>query len=182
METIYYTECDSPLGRLTLESDGRALTRIRLPEETWTPDGASRRVRRPELFAAAESQLGEYFAGTRTEFDLPLAPRGTPFQQKVWRLLAKIPHGRTTTYAELARRAGNARACRAVGAANGRNPLPIVIPCHRVIGSDGRLTGYAGGLAAKGWLLARENCQLPVRSAAGSPRAVDEPGISPECS
>jgi methylated-DNA-[protein]-cysteine S-methyltransferase len=156
MQTIWYAELKTPLGTLVLESDGEALTRIRLPEEEWVPESGVRRVRKPELFREAAVQLGAYFRGERREFDLPLAPRGTAFQQKVWSLLQEIPCGETITYGELARRAGNPRASRAVGAANGRNPLPIVIPCHRVIGSNGRLTGYAGGIAAKEKLLAIE--------------------------
>lgn len=156
MDTIWFAELNSPLGRLTLESDGKALTRIRLPEEDWTPATGVKRVRRPELFVEAAAQLGAYFRGERKEFQLPLNTGGTPFQKKVWDQLRKIPPGETITYAELARRTGNPRASRAVGAANGKNPLPIVIPCHRVIGSNGKLTGFAGGLAAKKKLLELE--------------------------
>jgi methylated-DNA-[protein]-cysteine S-methyltransferase len=153
METIWFAELNSPLGKLTLESDGQALTRIRLPEEDWEPDPTVERIRKPELFAEAAAQLGAFFRGERREFDLPLNPGGTPFQRKVWDLLREIPCGHTITYGELARRSGNPKAHRAVGAANGRNPLPIIIPCHRVIGSNGKLTGYAGGLEAKKKLL-----------------------------
>jgi len=149
-------ELPTPIGTLTLESDGEALVRIRLPEERRAPDAAEERRADPAPFATAIAQLDAYFAGERHEFDLPLAPRGTAFQRRVWDLLEEIPWGETISYAELARRAGNPAACRAVGAANGRNPLPIVIPCHRVVGSDGRLTGYAGGLAAKRALLTLE--------------------------
>jgi len=152
----------SAIGTLTLESDGEALTRIRLPEENWAPDPAADRRPDPRPFAAAIAQLDEYFAGRRTTFDLPLAPRGTPFQRRVWDLLCEIPAGGTICYAELAVRAGNPPACRAVGAANGRNPLPIVVPCHRVVGSNGKLTGFAGGLAAKQALLAIEGVTLPL--------------------
>ncbi len=152
----------SPLGVLVLESDGTALTRIRLPGE---PGGPVTRAPNGGPCAAAAAQLDEYFAGVRKEFDLPIAPAGTPFQRRVWSLLRAIPWGATISYAELARRAGNRAACRAVGAANGRNPLPIVVPCHRVIGSDGRLTGYAGGLAAKQFLL-----ELERKPAAGAGR------------
>jgi len=159
MATVYYTEMKSPLGTLVLESDGRALTRVRLPGEP--EPGAGRdddddRVRDAKPFKEATTQLREYFAGKRRRFDLPLAPRGTPFQLKVWRELLKIPYGGTITYAALAHRAGNDRACRAVGAANGRNPLPIIVPCHRVIGTDGSLTGFGGGLEAKRTLLKLE--------------------------
>ncbi len=153
MDTIWFAELNSPLGKLTLESDGKALTRIRLPEEKWRPDPGVHRVRKPDLFKDAAAQLGAYFRGERNSFDLQLNPRGTPFQKKVWDLLREIPRGQTITYGELAARAGNPKASRAVGAANGKNPLPIVIPCHRVIGSGGKLTGYAGGLKAKKMLL-----------------------------
>jgi methylated-DNA-[protein]-cysteine S-methyltransferase len=153
---ILYHEYPCPLGTLTLESDGVALSRIRLPEEDWTADPEDERRADPRPFAATIEQLDAYFGGRSDGFDLPLAPRGTAFQKRVWDLLQEIPRGETISYAELARRTGNPAACRAVGAANGRNPLPIVIPCHRVVGSDGRLTGYAGGLAAKQALLELE--------------------------
>ena len=162
---IYYTEMACPLGTLVLEGDGRALTRVRFPGEAANA-GQAARIRDREPFAAAIAQLQEYFAGTRRRFDLPLAPRGTPFQLKVWRELLKIPYGSTITYAELARRAGNDKACRAVGAANGRNPLPIVVPCHRVIGADGSLTGFGGGIGAKRRLLEMEGAEGPWRAAA----------------
>ncbi len=161
MATVYYTEMKCPLGTLVLESDGRALTRVRLPGEPKPAAGRDNhdsddRVRDAKPFREATTQLREYFAGTRRTFDLPLAPRGTPFQLKVWRELRKIPYGSTITYAVLAHRAGNDKACRAVGAANGRNPLPIIVPCHRVIGTNGSLTGFGGGLAAKHRLLKLE--------------------------
>ena len=153
---IYTHEYDCPLGTLTLESDGAALLRIRLPEEAWTPATGEERRADPAPFAPVVRQLDEYFAGTRDGFALDLAPRGTAFQCRVWDLLREIPHGETISYRELANRTGNPAACRAVGAANGRNPLPIVVPCHRVVGSNGKLTGYAGGLAAKRILLELE--------------------------
>jgi methylated-DNA-[protein]-cysteine S-methyltransferase len=103
-----------------------------------------------------ERQLGEYFAGTRTRFDLPLEARGSEFEKKVWRALEKIPYGKTRSYLDLAKAIGSPKACRAVGAANGRNPLPIVVPCHRVIGADGKLTGFAGGIEKKAKLLDHE--------------------------
>jgi len=156
MDTIWFAELNSPLGKLTLESDGEALTRIRLPEEKWEADPEANRVRKPELFAEAAAQLGAYFRGELKEFDLKLNPQGTDFQKKVWGLLREIPLGQTITYGELAAKTGNPKASRAVGAANGKNPLPIVIPCHRVIGSNGKLTGFAGGLAAKKALLKLE--------------------------
>ena len=166
MAIIYTTTYKSPLGRLELESDGKSLTRVRLPGEPKLPPhgggaGADIQfVRDPKPFTAIIAQLDEYFAGTRRRFDLPLAPRGTPFQLKVWRELRKIPYGKTIPYAVLAHRAGNDAACRAVGAANGRNPLPIVVPCHRVIGSDGSLTGFGGGIAAKRKLLELEGADI----------------------
>jgi methylated-DNA-[protein]-cysteine S-methyltransferase len=106
--------------------------------------------------AEAVRQLSEYFAGERKEFDFPLAPEGTEFQRAVWKRLQEIPYGQTISYGELARRVGNPKASRAVGAANGKNPIPIVIPCHRVIGADGKLTGFGGGLPIKEALLAIE--------------------------
>ena len=160
MDTVWFAELKSPLGKLTLESDGKALTRIRLPDEKWQADPEVSRVRKPELFAEAAAQLGAFFRGERNDFDLKLNPRGTDFQKKVWGLLCEIPRGATITYGELARRTGNPKASRAVGAANGKNPIPIVIPCHRVIGSNGNLTGYAGGLEAKKKLLEIESRAL----------------------
>lgn len=151
-----YTHIDSPLGELLLAGDDDALHLIsfpsgkgrRRPERDWVED--------PKPFRAAARQLGEYFAGTRERFDLALAPAGTEFQRAVWQGLRKIPYGKTWSYAELAQRIGRPRAMRAVGAANGANPLPIVVPCHRVIGADGSLTGFGGGLPAKRLLLELE--------------------------
>lgn len=159
--TVYTRTYRSPLGDLELESDGTALVRIRLPEERHPAPRQG--VRRDDAapFPEAVAQLDEYFAGRRRHFDLPLAPGGTPFQQAVWARLRRIPFGATTSYGALAGELGKPSACRAVGAANGRNPLPIVVPCHRVVGSDGRLTGYAGGLAAKQRLLQLEGA-LPA--------------------
>lgn len=143
------TIIDSPLGPLRLESDGEALVGIAFIEgETHAMQSP-----RPGVLAEAARQLKAYFAGARRDFDLPLRPAGTAFQRATWRTLATIPYGETISYAELARRIDRPRAVRAVGAANGRNPLPIVLPCHRVIGSDGALTGYGGGLPLKRWLL-----------------------------
>jgi methylated-DNA-[protein]-cysteine S-methyltransferase len=108
------------------------------------------------MLDAARTQLDEYFAGARLEFDLPLDAQGTPFQRRVWTALAEIPFGQTISYAELARRVGDVKAVRAVGAANGRNPIPIIVPCHRVIGANGSLVGFGGGLERKQWLLEHE--------------------------
>jgi methylated-DNA-[protein]-cysteine S-methyltransferase len=112
------------------------------------------------LKPALRQQLREYFSGQRKTFDIPLAPKGTPFQLAVWNALLEVPYGDTVTYAELARRIGRPSAVRAVGAANGANPIPVIIPCHRVIGSNGTLTGYGGGIERKQWLLALEGRRL----------------------
>lgn len=140
---------DSPLGTLEIEAEAGAITSIGFVEgePTTTTD---------PLLTQAVTQLDEYFRGERDGFDLPLAPRGTPFQHRVWSELERIPFGTTLSYGELARRVGDPKASRAVGAANGRNPIAIVIPCHRVIGADGSLTGYAGGVERKEALLRRE--------------------------
>lgn len=148
------TLVDSPLGLLRLVADDGVLAGLYLPEH--------RRARdldlptEPAALPAVREQLAEYFAGQRTSFDLSLAVSGTPFQRDVWSALATIPYGETWSYAKLAAEVGRPRAVRAVGLANGRNPVSIVVPCHRVVGSNGALTGYAGGLAAKEWLLAHE--------------------------
>lgn len=155
---LYRTTMPSPVGTLTLVARDTGLVAI-----LW-PDDAPGRVRLGDaqdspghpVLAATVMQLAEYFAGTRSAFDLPLAPVGTDFQRAVWRALDAIPHGQTRSYADIARAVGRPSATRAVGAANGRNPISIVTPCHRVIGASGALTGFAGGLAAKEWLLARE--------------------------
>ncbi len=147
-----YTTMDTPIGELTLIGDDDALTGVFMgptpvgPE--WTHD--------PAPLAEAVTQFEQYFAGERTEFDVPLAPRGTEFQHRVWGMLREIPYGETTTYGALAVRLGNPRTVRAVGLANGRNPLPIIVPCHRVIGADGSLVGFGGGLERKRALLAHE--------------------------
>jgi methylated-DNA-[protein]-cysteine S-methyltransferase len=151
-----YVRTPSPLGPLLLVSAGGALTAIGLPagRDAVAPEPGW--IETDEPFEDALRQLQAYFAGTLRRFDLRVAPAGTPFQQRVWRTLMDIPYGETVSYAEVARRIGQPAAVRAVGAANGRNPVAIVIPCHRVIGSDGRLVGYGGGLAAKEALLALE--------------------------
>jgi methylated-DNA-[protein]-cysteine S-methyltransferase len=148
---------DSPLGPLRLVARGDELVGVYLPDQA-APDAP---VRATPVLARAARQLAEYFAGERRTFDLPLAPQGTGFQQLVWRALAAIPYGQTRSYGELARAIGRPSASRAVGAANGKNPLAIVVPCHRVIGASGELTGYAGGMAAKRWLLAHESGLRP---------------------
>ncbi len=149
----------SPVGPLRLESSDEALVGIRFLGDAPLPPPEDV-GRTPDLLAETARQLDEYFAGRRTTFDLPLAPRGTSFQQLVWTTLREIPFGQTTSYGDLARRIGRPSAVRAVGAANGQNPIPIVIPCHRVIGRTGRLVGFGGGLQAKRYLLDLEGRTL----------------------
>lgn len=151
---MIYTHLDSPIGDLLLVGDGEALTALYTAEHVRrpVPDGH----RDDEAFEAARQQLAEYFRGARESFDLELRPAGTAFQHVVWAELRRIDYGSTASYAQIAQRIARPAAVRAVGAANGRNPISIIVPCHRVVGSDGRLTGYAGGLAAKQWLLEHE--------------------------
>ena len=156
---------DTPIGALRLFADREALVGIRFPDHAGAEPPGARAMDHPVL-ARARRQLAEYFAGERTRFDLPLRAEGTEFQRRVWAALSGIPYGETRSYAEMAAELGRPRAVRAVGAANGRNPLPIVVPCHRVIGSDGSLTGFGGGLPTKAWLLRHERAvigaQLPL--------------------
>lgn len=159
---IFHQRIDSPVGPLLLAADDQGLRLI----EFHSPRHPMARLDQWQqgdhpLLQAAHAQLQEYFAGERQDFDLPLAPRGTEFQQQVWHMLASIPYGQTISYAQLAQRVGKPTATRAVGAANGRNPLPIVLPCHRVIGADGSLTGFGGGLPTKHYLLKLEGA-LPA--------------------
>jgi methylated-DNA-[protein]-cysteine S-methyltransferase len=155
-----YTYTQSPIGRLLLLSDGEVLTGLYMDVPNHPPRGLGdgREDAAAGPLPAARRQLEEYFAGSRREFDLPLRMQGTEFQQRVWRSLMKIRYGETLSYGEQARRIGNSNASRAVGLANGRNPICIVVPCHRVIGADGSLTGFGGGLDRKRWLLAHEGC------------------------
>ena len=143
---------------MALESEGEALTRLWLPNQAAALAPAGRET---PLLAAGRVQILEYFQGTRREFSLPLRPLGTPFRRSVWQALRAIPYGQTISYGDLARRVGNPKAVRAVGQANHHNPLPILIPCHRVVGADGSLTGFGGGLALKRRLLALEGANLP---------------------
>ena len=143
---------DTPIGPLLLRADHGRLSRVEF-------DAATACSSRARPFQEAEAQLHAYFAGELERFDLPLAPLGTAFQRSVWDALTEIPYGSTTTYSELAARIGRPSACRAVGAANGRNPLPVIVPCHRVIGAAGALTGYGGGLGRKRHLLAFEGAE-----------------------
>ncbi|MDQ0456081.1 methylated-DNA--[protein]-cysteine S-methyltransferase [Rhizobium paknamense] len=151
-----YDMMESPIGDLLLAGDGEVLSRIGFPRGKGAITPKPSWVRDRSAFGLAKAQLRDYFEGERREFELPLAMQGTSFQVSVWRELAKIPFGLTISYGELARRLGNPAAVRAVGTANGANPLPIVIPCHRVIGSNGSLTGFGGGLETKKWLLELE--------------------------
>jgi methylated-DNA-[protein]-cysteine S-methyltransferase len=148
---------ESPIGRLLLTSDGTALTGLYMEpsRKAQCTDGWIEDVSVAPLSATVR-QLTEYFEGTRREFDLPLRLQGTVFQTRVWRELTEIPYGQTWSYGQLARRIDKPSASRAVGLANGRNPISILVPCHRVIGADGSLTGYGGGLERKQWLLAHE--------------------------
>ncbi len=156
---ILYTTMESPIGELLLVGDGKTLSGLymqdgRRPKRIatdWTESAAP--------FADVKRQLEEYFAGNRTTFDIPLAAEGAPFEREVWHALEEIPYGETVSYGEIARRVGQPTAARAVGTANGRNPIAVIVPCHRVIGADGSLTGYGGGLERKRLLLELEHGQ-----------------------
>jgi len=156
--TVSFCMIDSPIGRLTLTSDGAALTGVYMASPGKPPPRNVDWVMDPTTAPLPEAvrQLREYFAGERREFDLPLRFSGTEFQNRVWRKLTTIPFGETWSYGQLAKRLDNPGAQRAVGLANGKNPIAIVVPCHRVIGADGSLTGFGGGLPRKEWLLAHE--------------------------
>ena len=162
MSSVKFTQIDSPLGPLLLVADASGFRQINFMHNgrnapvslDWREDASA--------FAEPIRQLRAYFVGELQDFDLKLTPRGTPFQQKVWAELCKIPYGATISYGNLAKRIGNPNASRAVGLANGSNPIPIIIPCHRVIGSNGKLTGYGGGLPIKEKLLALEKRQLSL--------------------
>jgi methylated-DNA-[protein]-cysteine S-methyltransferase len=179
MNIFCYVE--SPIGRLMLTSDGTALTGLymnlyrnkpsKLPGlgDDWIQNATI------DPLPAAARQLKEYFAGKRREFDLPLRMEGTEFQQRVWRELTKIPFGETRSYGQLAKRLNNPNGSRAVGLANGRNPIAIIVPCHRVIGADGSLTGFGGGLDRKEWLLTHEG--QPVTREMVFGEAMDSKGV-----
>ena len=167
MEQLSSTTMDTPVGELTLVASERGLRAVMWPDEregrvpVGEATGAGPRAAR--ILADAVRELDEYFVGERTEFDLPLDPVGTEFQQQVWQVLRTIPYGETISYGEQAERLGDKNKSRAVGAANGRNPISIIVPCHRVVGSNGKLTGFAGGLDNKDWLLRHERKdQLPL--------------------
>lgn len=157
-----HTIIDSPIGPLTLVGEDGALTHLHMEAAKYPPNEFGERV--DVGYEAATEQLGAYFAGERTTFDLPLAPRGEGFHQTVWTLLQTIPYGQTRSYGQLAAELGDKQLAQAVGWANGRNPIAIIIPCHRVVGADGSLTGYAGGLERKRFLLRLEE---PAAASAG---------------
>ena len=166
--TTYLATMASPLGELTLLSDGTALTGLYMPSSKGGRRDKPTEVRDAAPLQPVIEQLEEYFAGDRRDFDLPLAPAGTPFQRQVWSALEEIPYGQTRSYRAIAERIGSPKAVRAVGLANGRNPISIVVPCHRVVGADGSLTGYGGGLPNKQLLLDLE------QRTAGQPTLLDQ--------
>jgi methylated-DNA-[protein]-cysteine S-methyltransferase len=153
---LAYGHLPSPIGTLLLAGDGEALRLISFPEGSRTVGPAEGWRRDDALFACVAAQLRAYFAGELREFDVPLAPDGTGFQAAVWEALRRIPYGETASYGAIAGRIGRPTASRAVGAANGANPIPIIVPCHRVVGSSGSLTGFGGGLGTKRFLLDHE--------------------------
>lgn len=161
MDIVYYSYYDSPVGSLLLAGDGVALSLISFPTGKAARQPEADWMRRNDAFKPVKNQLAAYFAGELTDFDLKLAPQGTEFQLAVWSALTTIPYGETCSYGEIAARIGRPEASRAVGAANGQNPLPVVVPCHRVIGSNGSLTGFGGGLACKQFLLRLEQTHAP---------------------
>jgi methylated-DNA-[protein]-cysteine S-methyltransferase len=151
-----YTHIDSPIGALLVTRDEGGVTGLDLPKARYPRQIQDDWERDDAAFDDVRGQLGEYFAGTRQQFDLPLNARGNAFQHAVWQALTDIPYGETTSYGKVAASIGHPDGARAVGVANGQNPIPIIVPCHRVIGADGSLTGYGGGLPAKRWLLDHE--------------------------
>jgi methylated-DNA-[protein]-cysteine S-methyltransferase len=150
----------SPVGPLRLFADDEALVGVYFSKTKDVPPDGAKPVKTHPMLDHAERELNEYFAGRRRDFDVPLKPEGTAFQLQVWKQLSKIPFGERISYAELAKRIGNPKAMRAVGSANGCNPLPIIVPCHRVVGADGSLTGFGGGIANKRILLDHEQVVL----------------------
>ena len=157
-----FARYESPLGPMFATAEADGITHIEFVGAKYAPAARADWVEDPDApdLAACGTQLAEYFAGKRTEFDLPLAPQGSEFQQRVWREIARVPYGKTISYGELAARAGAPGQARAAGAATGRNPVSLVIPCHRIVGSDGSLTGYAGGVERKAKLLDIEHARI----------------------
>ena len=173
-EIVRWCRIDTPLGTVRIVARGDAIAGVWFDGQKYdaVPGAAWRESPNDPMLRDAARQLKEYFAGRRARFDLALAPRGTAFQQSVWREIAMVPAGRTASYGDLARRIGRPSAVRAVGAAVGRNPLSVVVPCHRIVGSDGSLTGYAGGLERKRALLALEHVEIDAaRDAIAAGRA-----------
>ena len=168
---IRYATFDSPLGTLIAVASGEALNGLYFDDQRYLPSlpAGAREDHGAPLFAQCRRQLEEYFRGERRGFELPLAPEGTEFQRRVWTEIARIPYGKTITYADLAKRARAPGSARAAGAATGRNPLGIIVPCHRVVGSDGSLTGYAGGIERKTRLLELEGALLLDSAPEGTP-------------
>lgn len=158
---MFFDHIDTPIGPLLLVTEEHGLVYVGLPRRGVAQLPPEDAVHAPVKLRAARQEFEEYFAGKRHTLELPLHPHGTPFQLEVWGALLAIPYGETTSYAQIAQRIGRPAAVRAVGAANGANPLSIVVPCHRVIGSNGDLVGYGGGLPAKRWLLAHERRHAP---------------------
>ncbi len=159
--TLLTTTIDSPIGPLTITAEGEELTGLHMHRQRHFPAIPDTTARDEAALAPIVAQLEAYFAGERIDFDLALQLRGTPFQQRVWSALQEIPYGETISYGELACWVGNPRASRAVGTANGHNPVAIVVPCHRVIAADGGIGGYGGGLDRKAWLLEHETAHRP---------------------
>jgi methylated-DNA-[protein]-cysteine S-methyltransferase len=162
-EQILYTTIESPIGELLLVSDGDALRGLYMQDGRKPRTIGAGWVPSPAPFADVKTQLEEYFAGRRTTFDVQLAAQGAPFEREVWHALEEIPYGETVSYGEIARRVGQPTAARAVGTANGRNPIAVIVPCHRVIGANGTLTGYGGGLERKRLLLELEHGQAHLQ-------------------
>lgn len=167
-DTAHHVWRGTPIGDLILVRRGTALSAIYMQDHRHRPESSTFGPAEDcteEVFRSAVAQLSEYFEGTRTQFDMPLDPRGTEFQHRVWARLRAIPYGETRSYGQLAHELGSAGASRAVGMANGRNPLSIVVPCHRVIGANGAMTGFGGGVERKVWLLELERRQCAPRAA-----------------
>jgi methylated-DNA-[protein]-cysteine S-methyltransferase len=182
-----YDYLDTPLGRMLLVANDAGLCGIHFVGQKYYPAGREGWRKDESALRRAKEELSEYFAGERAVFTVPLAAEGTPFQRAIWREIAKVPYGETITYAELARRAGFPGCARAAGAATGRNPIGVIVPCHRIVGTNGSLTGYAGGLAKKKALLTLEGATLERRrgrGGRGSSRALDvlagRAGIEPD--
>ena len=155
MNTVY-TIIDTPLGKMTIQANQEGLLGAWFETQTTQPEDLGTFDEHSPILLTAATQLSEYFCGNRNDFSLPLAAKGTPFQMQVWQALTTIPYGKTWSYQELANAVGNPKAVRAVGLANGKNPISVIVPCHRVIGKNGKLTGYAGGVERKKKLLSLE--------------------------